>query len=930
MPIASVEALAAGSRRFDVLVVGAGPAGLAIADELRSTDLKVAVLDSGGTTRDPDADRLNDFESIGQARAPHDAVGCRALGGASNLWTGRCGALDAIDYRARPWLPASGWPIDGDILAPFYARAGRFLGLSGARNPDVLSAELAQGFDVPSPDGSLFQPVVWEFSVADPGNTAAFRHLTDDTGAPLAVLQHSGAPKAVNAGQSVAPRIAESANVHLFLHATAEEVRIDPAAGRVRSVVVRGQDGARFDVEAPRVVLACGGIQNARLLLASRSDRPAGLGNDNVGRYLADHTFTELASFGPRDATAIRRRLGSRWHREESSSRVFSIGWRLSAERQRENGLVNAAIHMVEFGGSTNSLSRLAEGARALRRRQARAAGREISAALARPVDLALATRDRFMMHHPPLNHPDRVVVGCVTEQPPDPESRVMLSDRMDAFGQPLARIDWRVSEREYATVCAVEVAFHAEATRLGAPLPTRPDLTARGFEAWRAGLIDLAHPSCTTRMSACPSAGVVDTDCQVHGIAGLYVAGSSVFATNGHMNPTQTLVALAIRLADHLKARSPRTLPATPRSVGSPRLRVGFIGGGDRVSRVYRPVVTALQDLVEVCGVATRTQESADRVSESTGWPAWTDMAALVRAATPDLLVVVVPPGVVEDVYPRVSELGVPLLLETPFAWNGRRGDMLLQRLRSTRRLVGVAEQFPFLPEVRLQRRLIELGLLGRVDAVVNDFAVYNYHGIAMARALLGWHRVPHSAQATHLQVGGGEKWLCGTVRFRDGALLDYRYATTFPRPVHRDVGFMKVYGTHGTLLPGEVRLQGSDGGTIVSLVTRSTLASGALRRIAVETPDGEVSVDFDLGDVALDDEQVAVASLLKGMVDAVRHGSAPLYTAEAANEDIRLLNALEYSAGRAGARLRFPYSHLRQKVLLRARRAAGHLWRA
>ena len=788
-------------------------------------------------------------------------------------------------------------------------------------------AELAQGFDAPPPDGSLFQPVVWGFSVADPGNATAFRHLTDDTGAPLAVLQHSGAPKAVNAGQSVAPRLAESANVHLFLHATAEEVRIDLAASRVRSAVVRGRDGNRFEVEAPLVVLACGGIQNARLLLASRSDRPAGLGNDNVGRYLADHTFTEMASLGPSDATAFRRRFGSRWHPEEPSSRVFSVGWRLSAEQQREKGLVNAAIHIIEFGGSTNSLSRLAKGARALRRGQVQVAGREIGATLTRPVDLALAMRDRFTMHRPPLNHPDRVVVGCVTEQPPDPESRVMLSDRMDAFGQPLARIDWRVSEREYATVCAVEVAFHAEAARLGAPLPARPDWTTRGIQAWRAGLIDLAHPSCTTRMSASPSAGVVDPDCQVHGIAGLYIAGSSVFATNGHMNPTQTLVALAIRLADHLKSRAPRTLPATPRSAGSPRLRVGFIGAGDRVSRIYRPVVTALQDRVEVCGVATRTQDSADRVSAGTGWPAWTDMGALVQAATPDLLVVAVPPGVVEDVYPRVADLGVPLLLETPFAWNGRRGDMLLQRLRSTRRLVGVAEQFPFLPEVRLQRRLIELGLLGRVDAVVNDFAVYDYHGIAMARALLGWHRVPHSAQATRVQAGGGEEWLSGTVRYRDGAVLVHRYATTFPRPVHRDVGSVRVYGTLGTLMPGELRLQGPDGGLLVSPVTRITADTGALRRIAVNTPDGDVSVDFDLGDVALDDEQVAVATLLDGMVDAVRHGSAPLYAAGAANEDIRLLNALAYSAGRAGTRLRFPFSHLRQKVWLRAHRAAGRL---
>jgi hypothetical protein len=150
------------------------------------------------------------------------------------------------------------------------------------------------------------------------------------------------------------------------------------------------------------------------------------------------------------------------------------------------------------------------------------------------------------------------ITLHCMVEQRPDPDSRITLSRRRDAHGVPLPVIDWRTSEQEARTVRFAATRFVTEMRRLGLPEPELPPMIADPDAEFR--LTEMAHPTGTTRMSADPHTGVVDTDCAVHGVRGLYVAGSSVFPTAGHANPTQMIVALAVRLADHLKNR-----PAPP-----------------------------------------------------------------------------------------------------------------------------------------------------------------------------------------------------------------------------------------------------------------------------------------------------------------------------------------------------------------------------
>jgi choline dehydrogenase-like flavoprotein len=169
------------------------------------------------------------------------------------------------------------------------------------------------------------------------------------------------------------------------------------------------------------------------------------------------------------------------------------------------------------------------------------------------------------------LRNPDRVVreyvdrglphklnglfIDAITEQSPNPESRITLSDRKDVLGTPMARVDWRISYSERHSLMRIGQLLEKELRRAGLPVPIleRWILDERPEDSI---VIDMAHTLGTTRMSQDPKLGVVNPDCQVHGVRGLFIAGGSVFPTGGHVNPTLMILALAIRLGDHIKIR--------------------------------------------------------------------------------------------------------------------------------------------------------------------------------------------------------------------------------------------------------------------------------------------------------------------------------------------------------------------------------------
>ena len=571
----------------DVCIIGTGPAGSTIAAELASTGLRVTILESGDFTRRAEVDALQEVENVGAPRQESQfSVRNRIVGGSSHTWGGRVAPFDEIDYEVRSWVPESGWPYGHDELAPYLERAAPHLGLAlGDGFSDERFWELSTQATLPiAPDPALIRPFYWQFS-RDPNESYPFEYRRFGRD----ILQRLPATQTLVTGANV--------------------VRIEPDASGsvVRSVAFVGPDGRGYEVTAPIVVLCAGGIENARILLASTSVTSAGLGNENdlVGRYLMDHPRGPVATFD----IATSRPLQLKLLRFNVRNRLFRSGFRLSPEVQREEGLLNVSAWLHEIVADSDPWG-------AIRRfvRDGSGRGAAIRDFLSGLPLIARGVPDYFVRKVGVPRKLAELQLLAMCEQVPDPESRVTLSDTLDRFGVPLPRIDWRIHPEEARSVRRIATIVADELERMGFP-PAKIEPWVLAGENFTPDFRDVAHPTGTTRMSADPERGVVDADGMVHGVDGLYVAGSSIFPTAGHSNPTQMIVATAIRTADAIRNR-PVSSPATARGV-APALTGTFVrtvlvtGASGRIGRVLVPALVARGYRVRATSTALHDREA-------------------------------------------------------------------------------------------------------------------------------------------------------------------------------------------------------------------------------------------------------------------------------------------------------------------------------
>ncbi len=514
-----------GEIRADIAIVGAGAAGLTVACELNGSGLDVVVLEAGGLAADLALEReVFAFDSRGvPLRNPIPDRG-RVYGGSTGLWFGRVTTPSPIDFEVREWVANSGWPISLDDIEPWIPRAAARLGVAF---PDKLMID------------------AWPESP----------EITALRASPLSDLQVFLWAQSSDVGRSSQQRLTESTNVHVLTDATVTGLVVDEAQ-RVRTMRVVGPGANTFDVLADTVVLAAGGLENPRLLLASNDRHAAGLGNlhDNVGRYYLDHPRTEaLARVDTTGLSATQidtlRLLNERTQGPYGPSQLRVV---FEERLQRDEGLLNHSAHgyLVSRGEQSLGHHRYKLLKNRLRTHRLFGPG-ELASTVAKVAvsspDLVRLVVDRARGR----NHPSDFLVVDQLEQVPDPESRVSVDGRRrDRFGLPRLQLDWRID--------ASTLASHR---RLHEVL--RDTLRNCGIDDFQSALLDdgvepdyldMKHPSGTTRMSASPRRGVVDADGLVHGTKNLYVLGSSTFPTVGHFNPTLMIVALATRLADRLR----------------------------------------------------------------------------------------------------------------------------------------------------------------------------------------------------------------------------------------------------------------------------------------------------------------------------------------------------------------------------------------
>lgn len=515
-----------------VCVIGGGVAGITLAMELDKKGIDVCLLESGGLNPDNDTRDLYRGEDVGEWRYNFaDGSRSRFLGGSSNCWGGWCRPLDPWDFEKRDWIAHSGWPFGLNELTPYYERTHALLKL-GPNNfdPDfwVRSIGRSDVRRMPLVSGKI-RDTISQFSPP-----ARFGKLYHDT-------------------------LKRSQRVRVFLYANAVNIDTDRMAKTVSHIDVATLTGRKIKVSAKLYVLATGGIENARLLLASNKMQPAGLGNGNdlVGRFFMDH---------PRLLTG-NIRFAKQWSRNKLSDVKYHYQntavaahdtciahqFALTPEVLQEEGILNARVWFSSVFPGEGS-----EGAQALFRcKQALLKkeqadwkfSRDLMKMLIHPIDTIAYGYTRMFQ---PRWLIQGVKFQLIVEPEPDPNSRVMLSPaQVDQLGMNRVRVDWRLTSKVQRTFDRTLAILADDMRRSGvAEVDLDPPIEGK---KWPADLEGTWHHMGTTRMHDSPRHGVVDRNCKVHGMTNLYVAGSSVFPTAGANFPTITLAALAFRLSDHI-----------------------------------------------------------------------------------------------------------------------------------------------------------------------------------------------------------------------------------------------------------------------------------------------------------------------------------------------------------------------------------------
>ena len=537
----------------NICIIGSGPAAISMALSLKSLHQKIIIVAGGAWSETIDNQDLNrGVVSAPGSHEPLEENRRRQFGGTSAAWGGRCIPFDPIDFKKRAWVSDSGWPFPYETLEPYYRTAARLCQIGDftfnahAAFPDN-PREIVDGFD-----SEVFVSTY---------------------------LERWSPP--VNFAKTYRSELESSSSIEVLLDAHVLKMNMLEHGDQIASVDV-SMGGSRIYIEANTFVLAAGGIENPRLLLASHSKQfPTGLGNqhDNVGRYYMAHLKGIYAEINPanresllvdfeRDQEGVycRRRWGipeeaqqthkllnsifflylsysKEGHRDLSFSTRFISKGLLSIVRQKSvQNAVNKARQVLPsikehtINVFTNGLSELPDLIRLGMKRLAK----------------------RRLPYLLPAMNTKYWGLYFQTEQVPNRESRVYLSaSKTDAFGVPRAEVSIAFLEADVESVVLAHNLFveNFRRKKLGEVLYSEAGLRAYLAESIRS-FNSGAHHIGTTRMSDDPQKGVVDRNAKVYGLSNLYVAGSSVFPTGGHANPTFTIVAHALLLADHLKTR--------------------------------------------------------------------------------------------------------------------------------------------------------------------------------------------------------------------------------------------------------------------------------------------------------------------------------------------------------------------------------------
>lgn len=493
---------------FDVCIIGSGPAGSILGKILAENRLRTVIVESGP---DPDSKHsdsrfkgLEVYRSSGSIDYPVAASRSRAVGGTTNIWTGRCPRLHPLDFEKNGYTPDDAqWPITYDELEPFYEQAERTLRVRGGvlsdySPPRKINMPLPSDLDI-----TVLKDMMKGIGITvdhSPTSTAKKRNSLSDL-----IKELIKGKACLKVAEDILPDFYTMPD-GVFVSGLTVTRLITESYGRIGGVEAMTLDGVRSVIRAKIFVVACGGIESPRLLLLSRSTySPNGVGNNNglVGRFFMEHP--RITYFG---------KLHHRWG---AISPLYQVGRCYQFyENFKHQGFGGVRLGFIQSWFFPDDLKYLG-----------------FSNFLQKFVALARRVTTPYLM------------ITATFEMLPSMVNRVALaSDLRDTFGSPAADLSLNFSPEDHMTMERVRMLIRKIYEKLGAEEVEEADVS------WPH------HHIGTCRMGDNPKTSVVDRDLRVHECPNLYVIGSSVFVTSGASPPTLTIAALAHRLAGHLVSK--------------------------------------------------------------------------------------------------------------------------------------------------------------------------------------------------------------------------------------------------------------------------------------------------------------------------------------------------------------------------------------
>lgn len=517
----------------DICVVGAGPLGIALALACRARGMIVLLLESGTEDATPEKAALSEARIVDEKRHASMSVAVRrALGGTSRWWGGRCVPYDDVDFEQRPFALDAAWPVGHDDIKPWYKAAADFFGCG----PAHFATEATQYGDAKFDQLERWTPEI-DMSV---------RHAE--------ALRGPGAPE-------------------LMLDATVTRLLLNVDGKSIDGLSVKTASGVQT-VRARRYVLACGGLETLRLLLAAQAQRPALFGPSlgvgymgHISGKIADLQLCDPASVGQHDffledGAFARRRFTlakDAQLREGVLNTAFWIDNPPFYNTEHRSGILSAVWLTLAspLGGRLLSpgvrLSHLGPKPYRPLKHLANIIGQPFRT-LGAGVDILRARYGRprkpgFLIR----NSAGRYALHYHAEQAPNVESKVTLSNEHDANGSPRLTIDLRYAERDVDSVLRSHELLDQALRQAGVgELIYREPPERRRQSVWNQAT-DGFHQVGGARMAADAGNGVVDTNCRLFEVSNVYLASTCIFPSSGQANPTFLGVALALRLAEHL-----------------------------------------------------------------------------------------------------------------------------------------------------------------------------------------------------------------------------------------------------------------------------------------------------------------------------------------------------------------------------------------